>query len=189
MELAIILMILLIVVAAAAIKLSDVGLTFPFSKKTNLYTPAERKFLQMLDMAVGDQYRIICRVRLSDIVSIRPNTSVKVSRSAMAQAATKQLDFVLCQKDTMSPVVAVDLVSVEAERSYKAQRDWYVSGALDAARIPHIRIKAKASYKPQEIRDCIHAKLAPLRFQQPQEPLVRGTLNNDKAPLRRPVAA
>ena len=55
MELAIILMILLIVVAVGAIKLNDNSLSFPFKKKTNLFTPTERTFLQLIEAAVGNQ--------------------------------------------------------------------------------------------------------------------------------------
>ncbi len=189
MEIAILLMILLIVVAVAAIKLSDVGVTFPFTRKATLYTAAERRFLSMLDTAVGANYRIMCRVRLSDIVQVRANTPVKISRNALSQASSRQLDFVLCDKETMSPVVAIDLVNTDSDKPYKAQRDWFVSGTLDTVRIPHLRIKAKPNYKPQEIRDVIQAKLAPLKYQQPQTPLIKGTIKPGTAAPGRPAAA
>jgi len=109
----------------------------------------------------------------------------------------RQLDFVLCNKNDMSPVIAIDLVHSGGKDGYKKQRDWYVSSALDAARIPHLRIKVKSGYTAQEIRECIDTKLAPLHRKNPK-PVIPGSHNPDnpradkpKRPVRssRPVAA
>ena len=186
MELAIVLMMLLIVVAIGAIKLSDQGLVFPFKRKTNLFTQVERSFLELIEQAVGNKYRVICRVRLTDILTLRQNTDKKTGKLALSRAAARQLDFVLCSKEDMSPVVAIDLVHNLGKEGYKSQRDWYVSSALDAARIPHLRIKVKSGYTAQEIRECIDAKLAPLTRKQPK-PVVQGTQNPDNPNNKRPT--
>lgn len=197
MELAIILMMLLIIVAIVAIRLSDNGLSYPFKGKPSLLSQTERNFLNLLDQAVGSKYRILCRVRLSELVSLRQNTDKKKAKSAMLMASTKQLDFVLCSKEDMSPVMAVDLVNTQSKEGYKAQRDWYISNALDAARIPHLRIKVKHGYTPQEIMECIETKLAPMKRSQPK-PMIPGSHNPDnplagkpKRPVRssRPIPA
>lgn len=178
MEIVIILTMLLIIVTVAALKLNDPSVSFPYKKKNNLFTEAEREFLKLLQTAVGQRYQIICRVQLSDIISIKHGTDKKTNATALQRATGKQLDFVLCDKETLAPVVAVDLVHKTANGSYKAQRDWFVSGALDSASIPHLRIKVKSGYKPQAIRECIAAKLAPIKYKQPKEPIVKGTLPN-----------
>lgn len=188
MELVIVLMILLIIVAVGAMKLNENGLAFPFRKKINLFTPVERNFLELLEASVGHQYRVVCRVRLTDILALRQGTDKKTSRTAMLRAGGRHLDFVLCDKKDMSPVIAVDLVHQQGKEGYKAQRDWFVSGALDAARIPHLRIKVKSGYKPQDIRDCIAAKLAPVKYKEPKTPLVQGTASQEPR-LTRPIAA
>ncbi|MDN4501754.1 DUF2726 domain-containing protein [Alteromonadaceae bacterium BrNp21-10] len=187
MELAIMLMILLIVVAVVAIKFNDTGLAFPFTKKNNLFTPVERNFLELLDEAVGKQYRIICRVRLADVLSVRKGTDKKLSQTAVIKANTKQLDFVLCDRTDLSPVIAVDLVHSNGKNNYKTQRDWFVSSSLEAARIPHLRIKVRSGYKAQDIRECIDAKLAPLRYKMPKTPLIKGT--SAENPRVSPVAS
>ena len=64
MEFVIILTMLLIIVTVAALKLNDPGVSFPYKKKASLFTDAEREFLKLLQTAVGNQYTIICRVRL-----------------------------------------------------------------------------------------------------------------------------
>lgn len=180
MELTLVLLMMLMVIAVVAIKLNGDKLAFPFRKRDNLFTPVERSFLNLIEAGVGDQYRIICRVRLSDIVSLRHGTDKKTGRTAMIKAAGRSLDFVLCDKETLAPVVAVDLVHQSGKEGYKTQRDWFVSSTLDAARIPHLRIKVKSGYSPQDFRDCLEAKLAPVRYKAPKKPLIAGTQTGSK---------
>ncbi|ALS97362.1 DUF2726 domain-containing protein [Lacimicrobium alkaliphilum] len=190
MELTLILLMILIVIGVAAVKLNGETLAFPFKKRTNLFTPVERSFLDMLEKAIGDQYRVICRVKLSDVVALRQGTDKKTARSAMSRAGSRHLDFVLCDREDLSPVVAIDLVSPKGKEGYKGQRDWFVSSTLDAARIPHLRIKIKSGYSKEEIRNCIEAKLAPVRYKEPAKPLIQGTnKSQDKPGMRRPVTA
>jgi hypothetical protein len=186
-------MILLIVVALAAVKFNDGGLNFPYKKKTTLFTPVERNFLQLLEVAIGDKYRVVCRVKLGDVLQVRKNTGKQSSRQAQARASSKYLDFVLCAKEDLSPMVAIDLVHLNGKVGYKSQRDWFVNGALESANIPHLRIKVKPGYKPQEIRECIEAKLNAIRYKEPQVPLIKGTTPNSKTgkdkPYTNPIAA
>ena len=186
MELAIILMMLLIVVAIGAVKLNDQGLSFPFKPKANLFTQVERSFLELIEQAVGHQYRVVCRVRLIDILALRQNTDKKTAKTALLRAGGRHLDFVLCDKRDMTPVVAIDLVHNKGKEGYKSQRDWFVSGALDAARIPHLRIKVKSGYTAQEIAECIETKLAPVKRRQPK-PMIQGTNNPDNPNINRPT--
>jgi hypothetical protein len=186
MELAIILMMLLIVVAVGAIKLNEPGLAFPFKKNTTLFTQVERTFLNLIEEAVGKQFKVLCRVKLNDVVTLRQNADKKTAQAAVSRASNRHLDFVLCSKEDMTPVIAIDLVHNMGKEGYKSQRDWFVSGALDAARIPHVRIKVKSGYKVKDIRECIEAKLAVQK--QPQSPpIIKGTNNPDNLAAKRPT--
>ncbi|MGS2721391.1 DUF2726 domain-containing protein [Paraglaciecola aestuariivivens] len=189
MELAFVLMMLLIIVAVGAMKLHEPSLAFPFKKRGNLFTPVERTFLNLIEEAVGNEFRIMCRVRMSDILMVRQSTDKKTSKSAVSRAGSKRLDFVLCSKKDMSPVMAIDLVHSAGKDGYKSQRDFFVSGALDAAHIPHVRIKVRSGYKAQDIRDCIQAKLPKLRLQHTQlnEPQKGSRLANEFAKQARPT--
>jgi hypothetical protein len=163
MELAIILMMLLIVVALGAIKLSDGGVAFPFKRKPQLFTPVEHSFLNLIEQAVGREFRIMCRVKLSDVLAVHQSTNKKVASQALSRASSRQLDFVLVDKQSMSPVLAIDLVHNQGKEGYKTQKDWFVSGALDAAGVPLARIKVKPGYKVEDIRECLENKLLPYR--------------------------
>jgi len=45
--------------------------SFPYIKQGELFTPAEKTFLSVLEQAVDGQYRIMGKVRLWDIISPR----------------------------------------------------------------------------------------------------------------------
>lgn len=188
MELAIALTVILILAVVFAIRVNDNSLSFPFKKKHTLFTQVERSFLTLLEQAVGHEYRILCRVRLTDVIAVKQSTDKKTARNALSRANGRHLDFVLCDKNDMLPVAAIDLVHQQGS-GYKSQRDWFVSGALDAARVPHLRIKVKSGYQAKDIRTAIDARLAPLKAQASSEqPLVKGTLNSDQPrPPTRPL--
>jgi len=192
MEIAIILMALLICISVIAIKFNQEKIEFPFLGKSQLFTAAERQFLGLIENAVAGEFRVICRVRLSDLLSLRKNTNGKIAKSAILRAGTKQLDFVLCNKDDMTPIMAIDLVYGSGKNGHNTQRDFFVNGALETASIPHVRIKAKAGYSVADIQECIESKLVPLRRRQgklpfaanqPQRPSIIKSHNRPTRPL------
>jgi hypothetical protein len=170
MEIAIILLALLICISIVAIKFSSDQIEFPFLVKRQLFTAAERQFLSLIETAVADEFRVVCRVRLSDLLSLRKDTKQNIAKNALVRAGSKQVDFVLCDKSDMTPVMAIDLVYGSGQNGHNTQRDFFVNGALETASIPHVRIKAKGGYTVLDIRECIEAKLVPLRRRQGKLP-------------------
>lgn len=149
---------LIVIVAMLASRLNDNTFPFPFDRKTSVFTPAEKNFQNLVEQAMGGKYRVINRVKLSDIVTIRNGVSSRASQSAANNADNKYLDFVICERNSMKLLGAIDLVDTKG-KGYKVKKDWFVSGALEAAAIPHLRIKVKANYTVNEIRACINTRL------------------------------
>jgi hypothetical protein len=145
-------------VAVLASRLNDYSFPFPFESKNTIFTPAEKNFQKLVEQAMGSQYRVINRVKLSDILTVRGGVSTRASQSATNSADGKYLDFVICDRSSMKLLGAIDLVDTQG-KGYKVKKDWFVSGALEAASIPHLRIKVKANYTLDEIRACIKGRL------------------------------
>jgi hypothetical protein len=158
---------LIVIVGVLASRLNDNSFPFPFDSKKSVFTPAEKNFQNLVEQAMGTQYRVINRVKLADIVTIRNGVSDRASQSAVNNAEGKYLDFVLCDRSTMKLLGAIDLVDTQG-RGYKIKKDWFVSGALEAASIPHLRIKVKANYTLEEIRTCINSRLLGKRSALPK---------------------
>jgi len=149
---------LIVIVGVLASRLNDNSFPFPFDSKNSVFTPAEKNFQNLVEQAMGTKYRIINRVKLADIVTIRNGVSDRASQSAANNAEGKYLDFVICDRKSMKLLGTIDLVDTQG-KGYKIKKDWFVSGALEAAAIPHLRIKVKANYTLDEIRACIHSRL------------------------------
>jgi hypothetical protein len=149
---------LIVIVTVLATRLSDNSFPFPFDSKRTVFTPAEKNFQNLVEQAMGPKYRILNRVKLSDVVTIRNGVSTRASQVAATNANAKYLDFVICDRTNMKLLGAIDLVDTQG-KGYKIKKDWFVSGALEAAAIPHIRIKVKANYTIDEIRACINNRL------------------------------
>ncbi|MGL1957009.1 MAG: DUF2726 domain-containing protein [Colwellia sp.] len=161
---------LIVIVAVLASRLNDNSFPFPFDSKTSIFTPAEKNFQNLVEQAMGPKYRVINRVKLSDIVSIRHGVSNRAGQSAATNAEGKYLDFIICERNSMKLLGTIDLVDTQG-KGYKIKKDWFVSGTLEAAAIPHLRIKVKANYTLDEIRSCINNRLLGRTLPKPK---VRG---------------
>lgn len=160
MELVSLLILVLVVVAAViASKYTHSGNPYPFTQKKALFTQVETAFLNLLETAVGSEYKIVSRVRLVDILDFQPGIDEKSRRSALIKAQHKQLDFVLLDKSSLKIVAAIDLVNNASKNGHKASKDWFVNGSLESAGIPLIRMKVKSGYKAAEVRQAILFKL------------------------------
>lgn len=149
---------LIVIVTLLASRLNDNSFPFPFDGKPSVFTPAEKNFQNLVERALGDEYRVLNRVKLADIVTIRKGVSAKAGQTALNNANNKYLDFVICKRDTMQLMGAIDLVDTSG-KGYKVKKDWFVSGALEASSIPHVRIKVKSNYSIEEIRTCISSRI------------------------------
>jgi hypothetical protein len=201
MELIVILLIILLAVSAIAINLMQSDTPFPYQKRKALFTQSERAFMLMLERAIGDEFRIVNRIRLTDLIEVRQGTNKRAEQSAKLKATGKTLDFVLLDKQTLTPVAAIDLVNPEP--GYKTKQDWFLKGALDTINLPHVRIKIKSGYKASEIRECIgqklgaNNKLSPLNVRRvkskgptrPIRPLIQAHINQAVAQEAQGVAA
>ena len=72
----------------------------------------------------------------------------------------------------------MDLVNNGSKNGHRAKADWFVNGALEAAGLPHIRIKIKTGYKTEDIRNCIMFKLGKIKSTNKAEPVIRGTMGD-----------
>ncbi|CAM5225142.1 DUF2726 domain-containing protein [Alishewanella longhuensis] len=86
-----------------------------------------------------NEYRIINRVKLADVLDVRDSVSEKNRRSTLLKLNAKYLDYVLCEPESMKVIAIVDLVNTHNKEGHKAVPDWFVSGALEAAGIPKYR--------------------------------------------------
>lgn len=74
--------------------------SYNYRKQKVLFTAAERSFLGILDQAVGDQYRILGKVRIADVLTPEKGMTRKHWQIAFNKISSKHFDYVLCDKQT-----------------------------------------------------------------------------------------
>jgi very-short-patch-repair endonuclease len=137
----------------------DLQNLFPYQKEPTLFTPAERSFLGVLEQAIGDQFRIMGKVRLADIIRVRPGLSASARQTAFNKISAKHVDFAAFDPDTLAIQFAVELDDQSHSKQSRKDRDAFLDGALAAASVPLIRFPARKTYTMQEVEDTLLSHL------------------------------
>ncbi len=167
---------------------------FPYVKRSTLYNRAERKFLGYLVKAVGDEYFIMGKVRVADLISIEPSLSEKQRREAYQYICHERVDFVLTDRATTRLVATVELYQNKPNDARMIKRAQNLDKVFKLAGLPLIRFQENDYYRVTDIRHGIHAALPepskvktnsmitleqtiPIPNHIPREPVLRKELN------------
>ena len=77
----------------------------------------------------------------------------------MNRVMSKHVDFVLCDRQNIAPVLVIELDDASHQREDRKERDAFLDKALAAASLPILHIPAKRSYSPKELAELIQQKL------------------------------
>lgn len=128
---------------------------YPYRKLDVLFTPAERSFLGVLNQAVGENAQIFGKVRVADVIA--PNKGMPRSdwQKAFNKISGKHFDFLLCAKNDLSVLCAVELNDSSHNSKKRNDRDAFLEGACQSANVPLVQIAARATYNINEIQNSL----------------------------------
>src|SRR3989304_7891484 len=157
----------LIFAIAALVYVSRSGLIRPqlgpgisaFKKMDFLLTEAERSFYEVLQRAVGEELIVFPKVRLADLVWLPKGTAGR--QALLNRVLSKHVDFVICARSSLTPVVAVELDDASHSRESRRERDEVVKAVLDAAGLPILRLPPRRAYPPAAGGGMVRAQGAP----------------------------
>ena len=110
---------------------------YHYKRKDFMMTRAEHEFFGILTRRLGDRYFIFPQVNISAIVS----HMVKGQdwRAARAHINRLSVDYVVCSKADVRPLVAIELDDPTHEREDRQKRDTEVNRIFDEVGIPLVR--------------------------------------------------
>lgn len=111
---------------------------------------AELSFYKVLLAAVPPGSVVFSKVRIADVLT--PTEDNKSYMSAFAKISAKHFDFIICSEDRLAILAAVELDDRSHQSKKAKSRDAIVNKACSSAKLPLIRIKARASYNIQDIK-------------------------------------
>lgn len=124
-----------------------------YEKKQYLLTAAEQSFLSVLDDIFNQGFRIFGQVRLADVIKVKTGLSSSQRQSAFNRISRKHLDYVICSKDDLSIVGAIELDDRSHSRPDRKQRDTFLNQALATAAVPLLRHPVKKHYDIGDLRE------------------------------------
>jgi hypothetical protein len=141
--------------------------TLPYTLGQSLFSPQETAFLAALDEAVGSDYRVFGKVRLSDLVSVRRGVGRRYLERASARIEPLKLDFLVCGCESASLACAVELVGGKARKGRGP--DKALRRACDALGLPLVRVPAADSYSTKALAEQIYAAIYAPRVEAPTQ--------------------
>lgn len=93
----------------------------------------EYKFFRLLNLALGYKYSIVPQVHLDELV--KPFSTGKSRIFSFRHINQKSVDFVICNKETMHPLLAIELDGASHTKKNSINRDIEVERILDEAGI------------------------------------------------------
>ena len=66
---------------------------------------------------------------------------------------SKHIDFLLCDKDSLVPLCAIELDDSSHQKESRVKRDIFVDNALEAAGLKFERFKVQKSYSVSDIKE------------------------------------
>lgn len=129
-----------------------------YAPRTFFFSVVERKFYEALRFAVGNDYVVMAKVRLFDLVDVTAGGRDGVT--AKNQVAQKHVDFVLLSPGYYQPLAVVELDDASHEREQRAARDELVDAVLAQAGLPCLRCTvAGKRWDPPTLRSLIRTRL------------------------------
>lgn len=136
---------------------ADKAEPLPYEKLPSVLSAAERSFYGVLCQASDHRYSIFPKLRLGDLVEVPRETPRAMGHKNRINQ--EHVDFVLCDPNALTPLLAIELDDSSHARIDRQERDAFVDAALDSADLPILHVSAQHAYAPAEVRTLIHGRL------------------------------
>ncbi len=128
-----------------------------FALSRSVLTPPEQRFYISLLRAVDNQYSILAKVRLGDIVWLVNDPPDR--KRHQSRVWCKHVDFLLCDRVGLKPRLAIELDDPSHRYPDHAARDQFKNDLFAAVGLPLLRVELESSYRADVLRSQIAAKL------------------------------
>jgi len=127
--------------------------SYKYSRKEFLISRAEHEFVDILVEVLGDKYHVFTQVHLPTILDHK--VVGQNWKGAFSHINGKSVDFVICDKAYIKPLLAIELDDRSHEREDRIERDSIVEQMLKDANMPLLRFPNNGSFNKEEIKKLI----------------------------------
>ena len=130
---------------------------YKYTRKDFLISRPEHEFFDILVELVGAQYHIFTQVHLPTVLEHK--VVGQNWKGAFSHINGKSVDFVLCDKAYIKPLLAIELDDKSHERLDRIERDSEVERMLQEAGVPLVRFANHGTFDKEEIKKQVLEKL------------------------------
>jgi hypothetical protein len=124
-----------------------------YTKIEHLLTEAEHEFLKVLEEAVAGEYYIAPKVQLLKLLQVERDRNWEYT--PVGKIHLKSIDFVLFNKKSFSPHLAIELDETSHGKENSHSADHFLDTTLNKVGIRIVHIKKAHSYDVKEIAKLI----------------------------------
>jgi hypothetical protein len=128
----------------------------PYHLRDDFLSNAETSFFQVLKTMTGNHLIICPQVSLSAVFFVSRGESFQAYQNKIDR---KRVDFLLCDSNTLKPLLAIELDDSSHARPDRQERDSFVEDVFEAARLPLVHIPVQQSYNTRELGALFQAAL------------------------------
>lgn len=124
------------------------ALRMPYQLKHSVLSPEESEFLSLLQQVTGNDYLILCKVRLADVVTV-----TAIPRRTSWYQATNRLsagcfDFLLCTPGTLEPICAIEMEAANESNAF-------LDELCQTIGLPLVRLPPKKARNYSQVRSAV----------------------------------
>ena len=123
----------------------EAGPSYPYLKRLDFLTPTELALYHALCQAAGEGVQVLAKVRLGDLFFPKTGDAAE-NRRYYGKIASKHVDFLVCDRWEMRPLLGVELDLGSDQRPEQLERDRFVHKVFQAANLPLMRVAADADF-------------------------------------------
>ena len=130
-----------------------------YKKKFVLDTKSELDFYEILrDEILGERFVAMIQIPLSSVIGVAGQYR-KGGAAHWNKINKKRIDFVICRKDNLEGLLAIELDGSSHKKSSRKERDDFVNELFEAIEFPLLRIPVQDKYNRNLIAEMIADKL------------------------------
>jgi hypothetical protein len=135
-----------------------------YRQRKSILTYRERTFFNALLRDIGGEFVVFAKVRLGDIFYLSNEPADRKYHNNQIQC--KHFDFILCEKATYRPVLAIELDDSSHDQPGRNERDEFKNSLCAQAGLPLWRLRIAPHYPAGYIKERVYHKLEDIGHQR-----------------------
>ena len=117
-----------------------------YNTVNSIMNKTEKEFFYVLNNTVQNQYYVFSKVRLLDIFTIPKYLNYRHKRTLKNYIQSKHVDFLLCDKETLKPLIAIELDGKSHLSKKRKERDELIDEIYKSANMKLVHVPISDKY-------------------------------------------